>query len=316
MESAIGRNQGSLLVGGFVATGLSGIVAVQTILYFKMYPMDPRFLKGLVLLIWVLDFSHSCLSCAAIWDYLIEQYGRPEFIDVIPMTLSLTIVFTAITTFFVHIFFVHRIWLLSQKNWYLAVPFLVLVTARVGAAAATCAELIELQSLFQYKEKYGWLFTMGLTLSSVVDILITLCMFFMLRKSRSRSLSLNHVIDSLILYTFEIGTLTCAGTVISLICWLALETSLVFMGLHVLIAKLYANSLLASLNSRQELRRSRQSSHDVMNLGLDTTRRHDTVQFSNNFQESSDVQLQRVHINVEKSVTYDTERSRSLSGKS
>ncbi|GLB43796.1 hypothetical protein LshimejAT787_1403080 [Lyophyllum shimeji] len=304
MQSEIARNQGSLLVGGFVATGLSGVVAVQTVIYFKVYQTDPNFVKALVALIWALDFTHSILSCAAIWEYLIAQYGHPELIDVIPMELSLTIVFTAILTFFVHMFFVHRIWLLSQKNYYLAIPFLMLVTARLGAAAATCNEMIVLKSLSAYKSRFGWLFTMGLTLSSLVDILITLSMFIMLRSSRSRSLSLNHVIDSLILYTFEIGSLTCAGTIISLITWLALERSLVFMGLHVLIAKLYATSLLASLNSRNELRRSRQTSHEVMNLDLDGSRRRDTLQLSNQF-DSSDVQLQRVHINVEKSVTYD-----------
>jgi len=59
MEEAIKLNQGSLLVGGFVAIGLSGTVAVQTLLYFEMYPMDPMFVKELVLLI-------RWLSCAAV----------------------------------------------------------------------------------------------------------------------------------------------------------------------------------------------------------------------------------------------------------
>ncbi|GLB41396.1 hypothetical protein LshimejAT787_0906110 [Lyophyllum shimeji] len=302
----LASNQGALLIGVFVALGLSGVVAVQTILYYKLYPADPLRVKALVMFIWALDLAHSSLSCSSIWTYFVKFYGHPDTLDYVPIELALTIVFTALLTFFVHGFFVHRIHLLSKGNWYLTVPFIIMVAGRLGAAAATSVELVQLKSLSAYKDNYGWLMTMGLTLSSVVDIFITGCMFVMLRRSRTRSMSLDQVIDSLILYTLEIGSLTTAGTIISLITWLAMGTSLVFMGLHVLIAKLYANSLLASLNSRHELRRTRQSSHEVMAVDLSSSRRRDTVGYSAQY-ETSDIQLQHVQINVEKSVTYDAD---------
>ncbi|XP_006459695.1 hypothetical protein AGABI2DRAFT_116655 [Agaricus bisporus var. bisporus H97] len=61
------------------------------------------------------------------------------------------------------------------------------------------------------------------------------------------------LVDSTTIYALENGALTCFTTTASLICWLAMPKNLVFLGLHFVIGKLYANSLLASLNIRREL---------------------------------------------------------------
>lgn len=300
----IARNHGALLLGGLVAAGLSGIVTVQAIIYFKLYPLDSPILKSLVLIIWSLDVTHIGLVCAAIWNYLIEDFGLADDINIIPLSLSLTIVFTAILTFFVHCFFAHRIFLLSKRNWYLTAPILLLATCRLCSASTTSAEMIRLQMFSLFKAQFRWLFSLGLALSSIVDIQITISLFVLLQNSRSRSLSLNHIIDSLILYTFEIGSLTCAGTIVSMICWLTMNSNLIFMGLHFVIGKLYANSLLAALNTRHELRRQRHSSRDTVIPALESPRRRDTF-FHNPFLDS-EIQLQRVQISVEKSITYET----------
>lgn len=65
---------------------------------------------------------------------------------------------------------------------------------------------------------------------------------------------MNHVLDKLILYSFENGSLTCAAVVVSMICWLERGNNLIFLGLHFVISKFYANSLLATLNTRKGLR--------------------------------------------------------------
>ncbi|KAF5385039.1 hypothetical protein D9615_000877 [Tricholomella constricta] len=89
--------------------------------------------------------------------------------------------------------------------------------------------------------------------------------------------------------------------------WLTMNSNLIFMGLHFVIGKLYANSLLASLNTRHELRRHRRATRDTIlpSLGgLDSPRRRE-FQFPNPFQ-NSEIRLQHVHVNIEKSVTYDS----------
>ncbi|EEB90645.1 hypothetical protein MPER_11123 [Moniliophthora perniciosa FA553] len=77
-------------------------------------------------------------------------------------------------------------------------------------------------------------------------------------------------VDTLTLYTLENGLLTCLAATASLITWLVMPNNLIFLGIHFIIEKceqrcsgqwvkliypeVYANSLLASLNTRKELR--------------------------------------------------------------
>ncbi|KAF5383353.1 hypothetical protein D9757_008392 [Collybiopsis confluens] len=104
-----------------------------------------------------------------------------------------------------------------------------------------------------------WLFTLGLALSSAVDVIITISLFVLLMKSKTVGGSLDGVIDALILYTFETGSITCAATIISMILWIVVPTELFFMALHFIIGKFYATSLLVTLNSRKSLREVRTS---------------------------------------------------------
>jgi len=242
---------GALLVGGITAAVFSGIVTAQTFSYFKNYTEDAKGIKVLVGVVWFLDFCHTIFVATSLWDHLIAHFGSPERIDFIPWSLALTIAFTAILTFLVHLFFIYRIFKLSDRNYFLAIPLTALASARLCFACLTTAKLITLRSLKRFVELYTFSFTSGLSLSSLIDILVTGLLCYLLFTKHKENSSLNGVLDKLMLYTFENGSLTCAATVSSLVCWLTNHrTSLVFMGLHFVISKFYANSLLATLNTR------------------------------------------------------------------
>jgi len=119
--------------------------------------------------------------------------------------------------------------------------------------------MVHLKTFTAFKAQFRWVFTLGLALSSFIDVFITGALFYYLKKSRRKSvtMSLNWVIDTMLLYAFENGALTAASTILSMICWLAMPRNFVFMGLHFFISKLYANSLLVTLNTRETLRRGR-----------------------------------------------------------
>jgi len=123
--------------------------------------------------------------------------------------------------------------------------------------------MIRLHRYSAFNETYpGWIFTTGLSLSAAVDILITgvLCYFLQKMCKRATCNSMAHVVNTMTLYTIENGALTCFTTTATLICWLTMRNNLVFLGVHFVISKLYANSLLFSLNTRQELCEMRKGS--------------------------------------------------------
>ncbi|KAF9027825.1 hypothetical protein BDZ89DRAFT_1133956 [Hymenopellis radicata] len=333
----VARTFGAVLIGGMFASLLSGAVVIQTIIYYKLYPSDLLNLKLVVLTIWILDIFHTSFIWVATWDYLIHHYGDFTRIDHIPWSIALTIVLTAILTFLVHCFFAHRIFRLSKKNWLLTAPILTLAVLRLGAACVTTAKMMQLHTYTEFKADFAVLgLHAGLGLSSAVDVIITGSLFFLLRTSRSLTgaENLNHIIDSLILYAFETGFLTwfvscslgaqyltkltvnSASTIVAMICWLAMPSNLVFMGLHFVIGKLYANSLLVTLNTRKSIRhgRSVSSAEAAGNaiLVMDT-RRNRSVPYSPSQITSGDEYLTSenaptwLQINVQRSIQYTSD---------
>ncbi|KAF9553118.1 hypothetical protein CPC08DRAFT_714042 [Agrocybe pediades] len=217
---------GALLIGAIIASGLSGVVTVQTIVFYKLYPTETRKLKALVAAVWLLDILHTGLISTSLWR-------------------------------------------LGKRNYYLTAPILVLAVGRLGT--------FKLGSYMLFREKFRSLFSVVLALSSAVDIIVTLSLLVLLQDSRQQSLSyiffyisMKQMIDSLILYTFELGSLTSVTAIVTLICWLVFDNNLVFLGIHFTIGKFYANSLLPTLNTRQEIAKNKVNAHNL--LGLDVVR--------------------------------------------
>jgi len=250
---------GAVLLGASFALGLSGIVGLQSVIYFKMYPEDRPPVKALVCAVWMLDWTHSGFLLASLIYYFITFFGIKDHIDHIPWPIALSVVVTAIQTFLVQCFFAQKILRSSNKNWYITAPILLLSLLRLIAACVSTVEMIKLQRYSAFTLHYpGWIFTSGLTLSAGTDVIIAGCLCYFLREMRSRMGSASimiQVVDTLTLYTLKTGALTCFAAVATLITWLTMPRNLVFLGLHFVIGKLYANSLLASLNTRNELRR-------------------------------------------------------------
>ncbi|KAH9884645.1 hypothetical protein C8Q73DRAFT_351998 [Cubamyces lactineus] len=248
---------GAILIGALVSAVLSGTVTTQAFIYFRLYGCDDyKRNTFMVSLLWALDALHSSMAFASTWIYLIRHWGDDAVYDFIPWTIALTVALTAIVTLISHCFFAHRVYVLSGFSWWLTVPILVLAGGRLVAALVSTSEMMALQSYEAFVDRVGWVFTMGLSLSTAVDVLITLSLITLLQRSRTGFSTLtDHLIDTVTLYTVETGLVTSITTAVSLICWLVMPRNLIFLALHFSISKLYATSTLATLNARKSLRR-------------------------------------------------------------
>ncbi|KAJ7180978.1 hypothetical protein C8R46DRAFT_1211266 [Mycena filopes] len=233
----IPKTLGALLIGGLFATLLGGMVNIQTMFYYRSYKQDPRPVKCLIFAVWVLDNIHTGFIWGGLWFALIQHYGEHEKIDSIPWCIAFTVVITALVTFLVHCFFAHRIFLLSRKNWVMPLPVLALTLLRLAASAVSTSEMYHYGSYDLFREHARWIFTLGLSVSSLVDLLITGLLIYLFQKNRTGTGRLNHVIDKLILYGLETGSLTCVGTITAMLLWVITPRNLIFLGLHVVIGK-------------------------------------------------------------------------------
>ncbi|KAI5995886.1 hypothetical protein EDD15DRAFT_555697 [Pisolithus albus] len=214
-----------------------------------------------------LDLSHTVLIIVTSWQSVITGFDKPENTDLIPPALGLSVAVTAAVTFLVHCFFANRIRKLMKKS-YIAVPVVILAFCRLLAACCSTSEIIRLKRYSLFIRPYpAWIFTLGVTLSASVEIIITMTMIIFLGSRKTGFANMNHIINSLILYTLETGSVTSVVTVASLICWLIMRHNLIFLGMHFAIAKLYANSLLATLNTRKRLRVDRMYSSEREHTG-------------------------------------------------
>ncbi|KAF7323533.1 hypothetical protein MKEN_00573100 [Mycena kentingensis (nom. inval.)] len=255
---------GPLLIGGSIALILSGMVSVQSIVFYKLYPNEQRVWVAMVLAVWTLDTLHSAFIVTSLFDYFIQWFGDVARTDFIPWSIALTVVLTAITTLIAHVYYAQKIFKSSGRNWWITAPVIILVFLRLFAASVSTYEMIIIHRFSAFNEMYpGWVFTTGLSLSAGVDIIITFLLCYFLYKLKSRTGTSNpmaQVVNILTLYTLENGLLTSLTVTASLICWLMMPNNLVFLGLHFVIGKLYANSLLISLNTRKALREMRWAS--------------------------------------------------------
>ncbi|KAL4068943.1 hypothetical protein V8B97DRAFT_772630 [Scleroderma yunnanense] len=282
---------GALLLGGLVAFGLSGCVNMQFAMYWRVYPKDTWQTKSLVTLTWIVDISHSVFIAISLWDSIIGPNGdfSPEQLNKIPWSVAMAAEFGVVTTFLSQSFFAHRIYIL-QKHWLVAVPVATLAFCRLVAATVSVSQLVHLAQYSLLRRPFpAWVITLGLSLSVFIDIAITgsLCHFFrQTRKGMSSvfgitlnppgsSTSTQRILHTLTVWTMRNGLITSwvasflphrtielfemisgsTGAAASLICWLSVPHTLLFLGIHFVMGKLYANSLLATLNSRERIRR-------------------------------------------------------------
>ncbi|EIW63757.1 uncharacterized protein TRAVEDRAFT_41184 [Trametes versicolor FP-101664 SS1] len=303
-QKALEHSMGAVLVGSLIALFLSGAVSMQVFLYCQLYPRDRWRIKLMVFCVWLLDSIHSAMAITANWQYLIVHFGDWDNMDEITWSVAASVALTALNTFVVHCFFTHRIHTLSRNNWYITTTLVALALVRLVSALISTSEMIRLHSYALFVAKFDYVFTIGLTTAASLDVLVATGLCYFLRRGRSGLTSMDKIVDTITLYTIENGMLTCITTIISLICWVTMPTNLIFLGLHFAISKLYANSLLATLNARKSLLNKSQGSsnerdHPLPVLFPDSFGRHTELQWSHH--RSLGETPTRLEVNIQKS---------------
>ncbi|ETW75651.1 lep6-lignin expressed protein 6 [Heterobasidion irregulare TC 32-1] len=283
---------GAILVGCLLCVALSALVFLQTIIYFYIYRQDLWRIQLIVGTVWALDATHVALTCTATWTYLVLNFGNEDITDFIPITSSIVyenssacvhtsqqlgIAFTGLVGFIVQAFFTHRVFRLSN-NRVLASILIVMTVVRLGAALVTTIEMMRLKSFGVLLDQFAWSISLGLALSSALDLLLSASLSFYLRSNKTGfGTQMDRIVSAIILYTINTGMLTSMMTVSTLICWLVIPNNCAFLAMHFAVSKLHANSLLTTLNTRKVLQEYSKPRFEVGTHQLDTLPRRPSV---------------------------------------
>ncbi|KAI0323368.1 hypothetical protein GY45DRAFT_1264691 [Cubamyces sp. BRFM 1775] len=235
---------------------LYGITILQTFIYYQKYPGDRITLKALVTTILVLETVHTAFCVEVIYGYLLEGFGNYEgFLDInwcaslSPLNSgqsSITLRMTLSGTFYTR-----RVWIVSGNT---LIWTIVIVRSKPHFSLKSASILTYKHpqwEAYRHDKASFVAISGGLASSGLADILVALTLTFYLKRGRhtSRKES-NSMINRILLYAVNTGAITA---IVSLLCGLLFavkRSSLVFLGLAMIQAKLYASSLLASLNAR------------------------------------------------------------------
>jgi len=246
---------GALEIGYTISTALFGVTTVQTYLYYDQFPDDPRETKTLVAVVWLLELAHEMSLSQGLYQQIIADYGQPEKLLKLPLGFVICLVFGACICLIVQCFFAHRVWVVTKKK-VIPIICLILSSLRFISTVLLAVEMIEMVILPRCEDKWEWLITFILVDGACVDVLIaaSLCYNLIQRRHDAFTVHTLRLLDRLILWTIQTGLITSLAAVAMTICFLTMKSNFIWIGVYVFLARLFANSLLATLNSRSKLR--------------------------------------------------------------
>lgn len=247
---------GAGLVGALVNAIMYGLTTLQTYLYYMYYPKDGRTNKILVATVWVIDTFHTVLVSMCIYYYLVSNYNNSEGLKVGHWTLFTSILCNVFISCLVQSFFLVRIHQLAppRGKWWLSGILGIIVFAHLVFGILTVVYCFIKRDFSRLSEFTLFAATPFAITAVLADVLIAASLCILLHGSRTGFRSTDALVTTLIVYSVNRCLLTAIMAIVEVIVFSLRSYALWYLAIDFVIGKLYANSFLATLNSRQALR--------------------------------------------------------------
>ncbi|KAF4615953.1 hypothetical protein D9613_011258 [Agrocybe pediades] len=245
-------NLGAVEVATFLSLILYGVSLSQGYTYFRRFEGDRFRLKFMVSMLLCLETFHSFTAGMAIYYDTVTRWKTAEANS---YPISTNVVLETLITLLVQCFFCFRIYRLSGRFSVSILCFVLALVRFIGGVA---------MSVENYKDvpnkpnngvatvaRFSWMITAALACGSGADILIAISMIYYLRKMASPAnlQSTTDILNRLIRFALQTGLITSMTSLAVIACFQAMS-NMIWFGLYIILAKLYSNSLLVSLNAR------------------------------------------------------------------
>ncbi|KAL4261632.1 DUF6534 domain-containing protein [Pleurotus pulmonarius] len=289
---AFDNTLGALYIGSTLSMLLYGIICLQMFIYITSTrtKKDSRWTKLFILVNFVSDSPRSAHTAnqatltASVYKFLVSDYLNPFalpsggagsgeiFTYVSGADLRASTILADFVTpqahsiigtsgiLFIQLFFSWRIWAFSGASLNFRTRILISTLTVILALFSFGCSIDLAITGFNHRlltvNTPDFILAYKLSSSSRVafDVFVTFAMTLTLYRSRSGVKRTDHVITLLIMFTVNTNLLTTLVSIAELVTFIALPKATVYGGLGFLSAKLYFNTLLASLNSREYMR--------------------------------------------------------------
>ncbi|KAH9969896.1 hypothetical protein BC827DRAFT_45831 [Russula dissimulans] len=268
----IGNTIGALVVGWGLSSLIFGMLCIQVWTYYLRYPNDGTVYKVLVFTLWILEAVHQAFVGHVIWFYIVDNGGSLlAFINPPVWTLSIQTLLGAFVGLIVKICFGMRVWKFSKGNFLVTGFIIVMAFGQFGMCSVRPRKFCRLDVLslnsseatavvytmrsFQLRvgqaDEIKALGTTALSLGVITDMSTAASLSFFLHKMRTGYKKSDTLINRLIIYSVNTGLVTSIFSAAVLTSYNLMPTNLIFIALYFILSKLYANSCLATLNTRR-----------------------------------------------------------------
>ncbi|KAH9895563.1 hypothetical protein C8Q73DRAFT_789360 [Cubamyces lactineus] len=234
---SLNNTYGALVLGTVFGLMLYGLTVHQTYRYGRLYPKDSLWLKALVAGILVMETLHITLCIVAVYYHLVDNYFNP---------LSLLEG---------HCFYAFRVYQIGSHTIYKSLVAVALVCMVCTFGFMIAATVLGFRLSLNDFQHVSWLVSAIFGCTVLADICLAGTLVVFLLRSRTGSRRTDSLIELLIIYSINTGVLTTIFGLLGFIFAIILPGNLIYIGISVVGVKLYANSVLAVLNSRRSLSR-------------------------------------------------------------
>ncbi|KAH9928743.1 uncharacterized protein B0H18DRAFT_1000425 [Fomitopsis serialis] len=260
LDGSVGCFFAGILFSGI----LYGCTCAQVLYYIKEYPKDSRVLKLFVAFVWVLDTATTIANSQVLWYYTVSNHQNPAALDYAPRSFRAQYSLSAISVFVVQCHYLSTIWRMLTKKWYRlpmlsTAVLLSIISLACGLADVYITTLDNFVFVAFARVKIpAYLQTIA---ACITDVFITVSLCWILRGNRTGLAQSESRIWWLTFSMVNRGVLTAVLQVVVLVTYAALENSNVLLWLvfHFPGTQIYTNSLLAVLNVRHFVLKSKRT---------------------------------------------------------
>ncbi|RPD54318.1 hypothetical protein L226DRAFT_280007 [Lentinus tigrinus ALCF2SS1-7] len=282
---SLSETHGALLIGTFFGVILYGLALHQSYQYASTFSSDSYSVKLLVASVMLLETLHVTVTAHICYYYLVSNYLKPSVLLVGAWSLDILPLVSGLVMFMSQLFFARRVALIGRAQSVVVCIALLLLAGEVGFSIAATTKALKFPS-YQETADVNRLSGIGLGLAVLGDSALTITLILAFRKSRKERGSRRHrdsvmqmqsfgsfdktdmvaseqyglgtsrrkaesMIDFVQMYIVNTGLLTGLFNLAAFIAAFAVPSTLICGTISIITARLYANSLLAVLNTRQ-----------------------------------------------------------------
>ncbi|KAH9884530.1 hypothetical protein C8Q73DRAFT_796237 [Cubamyces lactineus] len=297
---SLGTTLGPIYLGVTMGMMLYGLTIHQAYRYYKHCPEDRFFYpKGIVSLILQVPLAFETVH-TVVWMYLGYRYLVIEAFDIGGIlashwTVSFTFILTPCTLYTCQVFYCYRIWHFGSTFYrrFLIPAAVTMCTGVMFAIVAGVKAFLTVRRITDLS-RLNWMVSIAYGFSGGSDILLAGILIFTLLRIRKESKvrSTRSVLNTLIIYTINTGLLTSIVSFFAFLFATVLPGNFIYAGISIVGSKrehiapgvviasvalivqrpsVYANSVLALLNSRRYLNNRLQDDFSSVDMGGEDT---------------------------------------------